>query len=192
MGADGLEKAARPVLRLALPLAAGEPCAAMAFPSEPVSDPLVRLEHDHSHLSGLVAALREAVENAEKESDASTETHGEILESLRSLRDDLFSHFAREEEGLFPLVLADLPDLEPLVARVTESHDRICGILGRMGHVVEGTSGAAATAALSSLFARFDEAYTVHSRDELALLHALDGRLPLQARRAVAKLLREL
>jgi hemerythrin-like domain-containing protein len=159
----------------------------------PQTDPLVRLEHEHTHFTGLVTALHEAVAAAEA-TGLNAELHAELVEALRSIKDEFFFHFAREEEGLFPLVVADLPDLEPLVVAVTESHDRLSGLIGRMSFLAERGPAelAAEVPSLVALLARFDEAYTAHSQEELALLHALDRRLVHEQRARVARVLREL
>ncbi len=161
--------------------------------TQAASDPIVGLEHDHSHLSALVASLREALESARTTRDLG-ELRGELVEALRLLSDDLLTHFAREEEGLFPIVVEELPDLTSIVASVVETHDRICGAVSRMTYVVEkGSDGLGAELdALLALFQRFDEAYTAHARDELELLRALDRRLDGRQRSAVAAILKEL
>ncbi len=157
------------------------------------SDPIIGLEHDHSHLSSLVASLREALDGARATRDLG-ELRGELVEALRLLSDDLFTHFAREEEGLFPIVVEELPDLAGIVAAVVATHDRICGAVSRMTYVVEkGSDGLGAELdALLALFQRFDEHYSAHARDELELLRALDRRLDGRQRAAVAKILKEL
>jgi hypothetical protein len=157
------------------------------------ADPIIGLEHDHSHLSALVTSLREALVAARAASDVN-DLRFELSDALRLLRDDLFTHFAREEEGLFPLVLLELPDLTPIVATVVAAHDRICGAVSRMTYVLDkgGDGLGAELDALLALFERFDEAYTAHARDELELLRTLDRRLDGRQRVSVANVLKGL
>lgn len=162
-------------------------------------DPIVRLEHDHSHLSSLVASLRDCVRRGESAGTmagggAAAEVAAELSETLRLVNDDLCSHFAREEEGLFPTVVQELPDLEPRVAGLVRSHDLICGAVSRMVRIAD--SGAASVAAefegFLALFHRFDEAYVAHSKDERDLLRLLAERLDPAQRVRVERILRGL
>ncbi|MBK7397369.1 MAG: hemerythrin domain-containing protein [Myxococcales bacterium] len=58
-------------------------------------DPIVSLEHDHVHLSKLVAEVRRLLVGEPVDPE-------QLQGALTALRDDLFDHFGREEESLFP------------------------------------------------------------------------------------------
>ena len=78
------------------------------------TDPRVALEHDHVHLSRLVADLRTMIGELGSDS-ARHDLAEEITATLATLRDDLFEHFGREEEALFPYLMETLPDLRAAV-----------------------------------------------------------------------------
>jgi iron-sulfur cluster repair protein YtfE (RIC family) len=140
-------------------------------------DPLVALEHDHVHLSRLVSDLRGAFDRG----DADPE---DIAGTLASLRDDLFDHFAREEEALFPYLMEVLPDLRSSIARLEDAHDRICGAVSRLHSVaVKGSTAFREQHALAEqLFRRFDSDYVEHARHESELLRSLATRLSPEQR----------
>jgi iron-sulfur cluster repair protein YtfE (RIC family) len=101
----------------------------------------------------------------------------------------LFLHFAREEEGLFPLVSESVPDLADQVHAMALAHDAICGGLARMCHL------AATNAELPTVlavFTRFETAYASHAEVEAKLLHTLSGRLDPEQRARLAELVRGL
>lgn len=141
----------------------------------------------------MVTSLRDSLDNARSATDV-LEAHAEIAETLRLLRDDLFTHFAREEEGLFPLVVAELPDLDGTVSAVVGAHDRICGAVSRMTHVLEKGPELLRQEldALHSVFERFDETFSAHSREEVELLHSLSRRLNPRQRAALAEMMKTL
>ncbi len=150
-------------------------------------DPLLALEHDHVHLSRLVAELRAAF-------DAGTADPEEAAATLASLRDDLFEHFAREEEALFPYLMETLPDLRSAIARLEDAHDRICGAVSRLHAVAaKGSSALREQHALAEqLFRRFDADYIEHARHESEFLRSLAARLNEEQRTHVRALMRDI
>ena len=148
-------------------------------------DPLLALEHDHVHLSRLVADLRSGFDQGDVDPD-------EIAATLAALRDDLFEHFGREEEVLFPYLMETLPDLRSAIARLEDAHDRICGAVSRLHSVAaKGSSALREQHALAEqLFRRFDTDYVEHARHESELLRSLAARLSDEQRLHVRTLMR--
>ncbi len=142
---------------------------------------LSKLEHEHDALSRRVSELRGRVERKEIDQD--------FVEALAVLADELFEHFAREEEGLFPFLLEHLPDETPAVAEMQSAHDRICGAASRIASLQERGDLARQLDLAVSLFRRFDAEYTVHARREAELLRSLGQRLPADAQTELAEVL---
>ncbi len=156
-------------------------------------DPLLALEHDHVHLSRLVSELRAFVRALEQAGDAPAELRDEIVAALTSIRDDLFDHFARVEEVLFPYLEQVLPDLREPLAKLEGAHDRICGGVSRLLALAEkGDETLRQQAALvRQLFDRFDREYGEHARGESELLRGIGVRLDDDQRRHVRELMRD-
>ncbi len=146
-------------------------------------DPVLEFQHDHEDLNLLVRDIGALVR-----SDALASELPSLAAQLVELREHLFLHFAREEEGLFPYVAGALPDLADDIAAMVNAHDTTCGAIARMVHVAQ--SGDAAR--LVGLFDRFELAYTVHARAERALLQGLGARLSPGQRAELILLLRGL
>jgi hypothetical protein len=144
-------------------------------------DPVRELAHDHVDLNRRVLEL-ETYLTEERVLPA-------FLPALQELREHLFLHFAREEEGLFPLVAEWIPELSDQVLAMVSAHDAVCGALARMIHM---TSAGADAAALNGLLARFQAAYGDHSRHEAGLLQRLDGSLDAGQRTQLAELVHSL
>lgn len=160
------------------------------------SDPLRQFEHDHGHLNELFLELSELLRrfdaSAGTEGEAGAEeTHAELLAHLEALRDDLFTHFAREEEGLFPFVAAHFPELGEDVGRIASAHDGVCGALSRLLELA-GRGPAALRdqrPAATALLGRLEAGYATHGREEGVLLRRLEERVTDAERRALAGLL---
>lgn len=156
------------------------------------TDPLVALEHDHVHLSRLVADLRTMIGELGSDS-ARHDLAEEITATLATLRDDLFEHFGREEEALFPYLMETLPDLRAAVARLEDAHDRICGTLSRI-HAVGAKGGSAMRdqrSLVTQLFSRFEAEYVAHARHESEFLRNLGARLGDHDRERVRTIMRD-
>lgn len=141
-------------------------------------DGLLPIRHDHAALnrrvldaSALVAAR------------ASSET---LAAALVDLREELFAHFAEEEEGLFPFVAQVLPSLAARVHEMTIAHDAICAALSRACYAAQASADHLAS------YERFEEAYAVHARSESDLLDRLRGMLDEAQRDRLAQLIAEL
>ena len=141
-----------------------------------MSDPVHELAHDHGEINGRVLALGKQLAQA---------VPGDLNTPLTELRDLLFLHFAREEEGLFPFVADAVPDLAGIVRQMEIAHDTICGTLARMVHLAA-TQGTVPT--IAALFERFQVLYSEHSTTEASLLSSLDKRLDRSQRDQLASL----
>ena len=155
-----------------------------------VVDPLRALEHDHVHLGRLLSELRRLV--AELQGDGEREELSEELAAALSvLRDDLFEHFGREEEALFPFLSERLPDLGPSIGRLEGAHDRICGAVVRL-HALAALGAEQLRerrGLVAQLFSRFDGEYVEHARQESEFLRGLGPRLDPETRAQVRRLL---
>lgn len=128
-------------------------------------------EHDHAELTSLVIELRDTVRRLAADEAPSEGLHDSLEETLDVLREELLSHFAREEEGLFPFVSTELPHFGDQVTRLQSAHDRICGIAVRMSHARRNR------AQVIGAFERFDEIYSEHAQEERRFLQAVAAEL---------------
>lgn len=162
------------------------------------ADPLRAFEHDHAELTVLALGVRDLLQRIRRE-PAPEELFAELGAKLEELREDLLLHFAREEEGLFPFVAAQLPDLAGAVSRLRAAHDEICGAVLRVSYagrdVRQGSPGGGKAALASGLpalldrFERFEQVYTEHARAERELLQQLSVRLDERHRAELVKLI---
>ena len=146
-----------------------------------MSDPIDELTHDHGDLNRKVVSIAALLRTPTAQPDQ----HEELVIALADLRDQLFLHFAREEEGLFPFIANALPELAPQVETMSVAHDTICGALARTCHLAETN---AEHTALVSLFERFQAAYADHASAESLVLKSLDRELGAAQREQLAAL----
>lgn len=146
-------------------------------------DPIRDLTHDHGDLNRRVLELGALVGG--RGGNGIGGGGERALAALRELREDLFLHFAKEEEGLFPFVAERLPELAEQVHAMASAHDAICGALARMVHLA--TAGGEPTL-LGAMFERFEASYAAHARAEAELLGELERRLDAAARAQLAAL----
>jgi hypothetical protein len=169
-----------------------------------MTDPVRELSHDHSELNRRVLELGGEIGGSAPRAPAA------LAGVLEELREHLFLHFAREEEGLFPFVAEAVPELAEQVAAMAVAHDAVCGALARMVYLARaalpppraapgGPAAPGAPAAptddagqLRTLFERFESAYIEHARAEAAVLAVLDQRLDAAQRARLAELVRDL
>ena len=159
------------------------------------SDPtLQRLEHDHLHIAKLVEALRETLQAAIRGEHDVTSLHAELEEFLSLAQEEIFEHFQREEEALFPFVMEHFPDTADTIRGLERAHDHICGVTSRMMHIADtGPEGTAQQLdALLSLFARFDAYFSRHAKEEGKLLEFLRFNLGDQERARLALILEDI
>ncbi|TMQ13008.1 MAG: hemerythrin domain-containing protein [Deltaproteobacteria bacterium] len=152
-----------------------------------MTDPVQELVHDHADINRRVLALGAAIRALDR-----NDGHGmavALAGQLDELRDLVFLHFAREEEGLFPFVAEAVPELADQVHAMALAHDAICGGLARMYHLA---STNAELAVILTVFARFETTYGSHAETEAELLHQLSRRLGPAQRARLADLVRGL
>lgn len=152
-----------------------------------MNDPVQDLAHDHADLNRRVLALGSTIRALDRDDGDGVALA--LVSRLGELREQLFLHFAREEEGLFPLVSEAVPDLADQVHAMALAHDAICGSLARMYHLAA-TNAEIAT--IIAVFARFETAYASHSEMEADLLDSLSRRLDPEQRARLAELVRGL
>jgi iron-sulfur cluster repair protein YtfE (RIC family) len=147
-------------------------------------DSLESLEHDHAALNRRVLELGGMIARIERGEIASAAAV--VGDCLTDLRDELFLHFVREEEGLFPFLARLAPELEQRVGALAAVHDEICGAIARMVHLVEGPH----LAVLVPVFHRFEAAYARHAHVERELFALAETRLTAEQRRELAEWIR--
>ena len=152
-----------------------------------MTDPVQELVHDHADINRRVLALGAAV-RALDHADGNGMAVA-LVSRLGELRELLFLHFAREEEGLFPFVSEAVPELADRVQAMAMAHDAICGALARMCHLA---SANAELMHVQAVFARFEAGYASHADAEAELLHELAVRLDAEQRGRLADLVRGL
>ncbi len=153
-------------------------------------DPIQQLDHTHEHLSALVVALAELISAERAAAARASDRHRAFACLAEQLRDELFNHFAREEEGLFPYVREKLGEEHgAIVERLVSSHDNVCRAVLRL---VEIARGSESLASVRAAFEEFEDLYALHSQDEAALLGSHERRLDAAQRRTLRELVRGL
>lgn len=150
-------------------------------------DPVQDLVHDHADINRRVFALGGAIRALDRDDGDGLALA--LVTRLGELRELLFLHFAREEEGLFPFVTETVPELADQVHAMALAHDAICGGLARMYHLAAANADLATVLAV---FDRFETTYASHAEVEAALLHTLSSRLDPAQRAQLADLVRGL
>lgn len=148
-----------------------------------MTDPVKTFAHDHEEIHRRMLAV--FAERRRLAEPATAEALAGLEAAVLQLRDTLFLHFAREEEGLFPFVAETVPELAEAVAELANGHDAICGALSRIAQVLVSRGD---VASLTPLFDRFEAAYAHHAAAESAMLARLDGRLTPGQATALARL----
>jgi iron-sulfur cluster repair protein YtfE (RIC family) len=152
-----------------------------------MTDPVQELVHDHADINRRVLALGAALRALDRNDGNGMALA--LVNLLGELREHLFLHFAREEEGLFPFVADTVPELAGQVHAMALAHDAICGGLARMYHLA---STNADLTVILAVFARFEAVYASHAETEAELLHQLSARLDPAQRARLAELVRGL
>jgi iron-sulfur cluster repair protein YtfE (RIC family) len=152
-----------------------------------MTDPVQDLVHDHADINRRVLALGAAIRALDHPDGDGMAVA--LVHRLGELRELLFLHFAREEEGLFPFVSDAVPELADRVQAMAMAHDAICGGLARMYHLA---SANAELAQVQAVFSRFEAGYASHADAEADLLRELTARLDAGQRARLAELVRGL
>jgi iron-sulfur cluster repair protein YtfE (RIC family) len=151
-------------------------------------DPVETFEHDRVRCSNLVRALGEHRVVSRKKRFS----RKQVVSVIERLRDKLFSHFAREEEGLFPFIVALLPEARRTVDRLITAHDAICGSLSHLLLLTSQADWDADLTAFDALLTRFNALYVEHTYTEMTLLQELGERLDRTQRARLRRLVRGL
>lgn len=134
-----------------------------------VAHPIDELLHDHRELSGLLLAVHDALARIKGgRSKLEDELH-ELSDGMEALREALLDHFAREQEGLLPFVVARLPSTRERAEQLIVEHDRLAEALTRLVHGLERASAESLPAWCAAL-ERFEALYASHTRSEAAFL----------------------
>jgi iron-sulfur cluster repair protein YtfE (RIC family) len=142
----------------------------------------------------MVEAVNDAVQAALRGERTPQEIQSEVIEFLTVAEDEIYEHFDREEQGLFPFVIKTMPDSEKRVRDLEMAHDRMCGVLSRMHRIADQAGEAFANDfdAFVAIFARFEANYSKHSKDEWHLLNELGQQVDDEDREELAEILRAL
>jgi Hemerythrin HHE cation binding domain len=147
-------------------------------PQAPIQD----FQHSHADLSRAVVAIGLALRDGKRTS--------ELVREIDALRDELVTHFSREEEGLFPFLVDRVPSLQGAVDAVRLGHDIVCGAIVRLSHAAALSTGSsappsmppssnvkAAGESIGALFERFEKHYAEHAQEEGRLLASAAAHL---------------
>lgn len=154
-----------------------------------------QLEHDHHIVERIVDDLREAIQNALRGELEVLELRDTFSEFVSVADEELFEHFDREEQVVFPFLIENVPDAQDSIRRLENAHDRMCGAMIRMQRIIEEPDDALFTEnfdSLVALFTRFDANFGRHSREELALFHKLGEQLGPEELETLKAMLAEL
>lgn len=143
-------------------------------------DPVDALAHDHRRLGELAGAVKKHLD---------TSALDELVVAIERLRDELLTHFALEEEGLFPFVAAKRPELAARITALQAGHDSVCGAVSRLLYLAQRLGDDSQRHACRAVFERFERSYAAHAEDEVAFLRELNGKLDANDRRELRALL---
>jgi iron-sulfur cluster repair protein YtfE (RIC family) len=152
-----------------------------------MSDPIQDLSHDHADINRRVIAISSAIRALDR--DGGNGLARALVGRLGELRELLFTHFALEEEGLFPFAAEVVPALSAQILEMSVAHDAICGALARVCHLAESSAD---IGTITQVYSRFETAYASHSESEAALLLQLGRMLDPGQRDRLAVLVRGL
>ena len=143
-------------------------------------DVIGQLEHDHLFIERMVEELRDGIQGALRGDCDPADLLDTFIEFLDAADEELFEHFDREEQVVFPFLLENVPDAAESIRRLEYAHDRMCGATSRMQRIVNQGDPQAFLEnfdTLVALFARFDANFGRHSREEIAIFHTLGNQL---------------
>jgi iron-sulfur cluster repair protein YtfE (RIC family) len=124
------------------------------------------IEVDHIRLASEVARLHERISQLAAHT-GSQDARDDLVAVIVHLMEQLFAHFAREEEVLFPYLTTAGLLVPSQLAQMLSAHDRICGAAARIHSLaVAGKLSQADVGLVQSLFERFETEFTAHSKFE--------------------------
>jgi iron-sulfur cluster repair protein YtfE (RIC family) len=135
-------------------------------------------EHSHRRINEMIFRGRDLVRavTAGASAENGSEAASALLALLVDLRDELLTHLAREEEGLFPFVREHVVEERDAVDRLAVAHDNICSAVAVLVHLVSARERSK-YAALPTALATFERVYSLHEREEREVLQRLAHRL---------------
>jgi hemerythrin-like domain-containing protein len=152
-------------------------------------DPIGELTHDHGALSTLVLAVRASLNRLERGETTPVDVADDLGDGTASLHDALLVHFAREEEGLFPFVVDELPAMHARAEALRVEHDAICAAAADLMQAARLLHSGGGVVACAATMARFEELYATHSQLELAFLKDVGQALSVVAREKLRAIL---
>ncbi len=151
-------------------------------------DVLVSIERSRARITSLAQRVTELAGRASEESVKP------VLEAVViELREALLLHFAKEQEGLFPFVIANAQGMEKSVARLAKEHEALSAAVVRVEQVVHRkTRSRNGAEPLDTALKRFNALYTNYAPTETRFLRRVDARLDDGQRLDLATLVRGL
>lgn len=151
-------------------------------------DVLVSIERSRARITSLAQRVTELAGRASEESVKP------LLEAaIIDLREALLMHFAKEQEGLFPFVIANAQGMEKSVARLAKEHEALSAAVVRVEQVVHRkTRSRNGAEPLDTALKRFNALYTNYAPTETRFLRRVDARLDDGQRLDLATLVRGL
>jgi hypothetical protein len=130
-------------------------------------------------------ALRDRLDALRRElRSGSASPPADLLEHCAGFCSALERHHTGEDEGLFPALRREFPELAPTIDKLAEDHWLIAGILRRVGELTTRAAGGADPAAvageLDGLAAIVDSHFAFEERRVSAAIDALVARHPGQ------------
>lgn len=129
---------------------------------------LIPLSHGHHHGLVLSLRIRRALARASPETTALSDLARAVVAFFQS---DLVPHFAAEEEGLFPILEANLGPLD-LVAELHEEHERLRAWIEELRRSMEASPSAETLRAFGALL------HDHIRKEERVLFPIVEERLP--------------
>lgn len=154
-----------------------------------LEDPIGDLTHDHGALSTLVLAVRASLNRLERGETTPVKLADDLGDGTAALHDALLVHFAREEEGLFPFVVDELPAMKSRAEALRAEHDAICGAAADLMQAARLLYTGGGVVACTATMVRFEELYATHSQVELTFLKDVGAALSVVAREKLRAIL---
>lgn len=142
-------------------------------------DAIFKLEHHHLIIEKIIDDLRDAIQSVLREDMQAIELRATFEEFMSVADDEVYEHFDREEQVLFPFLTEHIPDAKPAVERLERSHDRICGLTSRLERLLSQGDSAFQDDfdSLVMLFTRFEANFKQHAKEEQELLNKMGAKL---------------
>ncbi len=141
----------------------------------------------------VVATLRDAINAVLRGERAAGDIADEVSAFLEVAEEEIFEHFDREEQALFPFLRTVMSDMEASIARLERGHDTMCGVITRISRIAGSENALTENfETLVALFARFDANFVSHSEAEWSIIRRIAEQLNADERRRLGELLSEI